>query len=160
MKKWCSCSICPCRPLQPLQVRRTLSVLKSTAGGLLTKEEGIAQELCKYCGGIMRPMLTSNSERKDHLNDLPKRCRDAGEKLWQEPTLSMVYEAPGVLDQASSLWHDGFTGAFYKACGSCFAPMLLDVIRELGSTGRLPKEWCEGMTRCVPKEQGCISVDK
>ena len=108
----------------------------------------------------MRPTLTPDLERKEYLSDMPKRWRNAGKKSWQEPSLGMVHEALGALDPASAPGHDGFTGAFYKAFSSYFAPVLLDVIREVGSTGHLPKEWCEGMTRCVPKEQGCISVDK
>jgi hypothetical protein len=37
---------------------------------------------------------------------------------------------------------------------------MLDIIREVESSGRLPASWCEAMTRCIPKEQGCISVEK
>ena len=87
----------------------------------------------------MRPMLTPDLERKDYLNDMPKRWRGAGGKLWQQPSLSMVHEALGALDPASAPRYDGFIGAFYKAYSSRFAPVLLDVIRDVGSTGRLPK---------------------
>ena len=120
----------------------------------------MVQELCSYWSGIMRPALASGSERRAYLSGMPKCWRNAGTKLWWEPSLSMVHEVLGALGPASALGHDGFTGAFYKAYSSYFAPALLDVIREVGSMGHLPKEWCEGMTRCVPKEQGCISVDK
>ena len=72
----------------------------------------------------------------------------------------MVALALRDLDPASAPGNDGFTGAFYKAFSSHFSPTLLDIIREVRETGVLPSSWREGMTRCVPKEQGCIAVSK
>ena len=91
---------------------------------------------------------------------MPERWRGVSEKLWKEPNLHMVALALRELDPALAPGHDGLIGAFYKTFASPFSPALLDLIREVGETGVLPASWCEGMTRCVPKEQVCIAVSK
>ena len=43
------------RLLQQLQSKQKLSVLQSPEGDILTEEEAIAGELCRYWGGVMTP---------------------------------------------------------------------------------------------------------
>ena len=58
--------------------------------------------------------------------------------LWREPDLNMVVLALRELDPLSALGHHGFTRAFYKQFSAHFAPSMLDIIKEVGSLGRLP----------------------
>ena len=73
----------------------------------------------------------------------------------------MVLQALKALDPSSAPERDGFSGAFHKAYFSAyFTPLLLEFIRQFSETGRLPESLCEGMPRCVPKEQECVAVGK
>ena len=148
------------RLLQLLQSKRKLSVLQSPKGASLTEEEAIVGELCRYWAGVMTPTQATDQERRDYLSDMLERWRGVSERSWKEPNLDMVALALRDLDPASAAGYDGFTRAFYKAFSSPFSAALLDIIREVRETGVLPASWCEGMTRCVPKEQGCIAVLK
>ena len=97
-------------------------MLQSLEGNILTEEEAIAGELCKYWGGVMTPTQATDQERRDYPFGMPERRRGASEKLWREPTLDMVALALRDLDPASALGNDWFTGAFYKAFSSHFSP--------------------------------------
>ena len=138
------------RLLQQLQSKRKFSVLQSPEGDILTEEEAIAGELCRYWGGVMMPTQATDQERRYYLSDMPERWRGVLEKLWKEPNLDIVALALKEFDPASAPGDDGFTEAFYKAFSSHFTPAFLDIIREVRETGVLPASWCEGMMRCVP----------
>ena len=135
-------------------------MLQSSTEDILTDKEGIADALCQYWGRIMSPTPATDRQRREYLSNMTERWRGVASKLWKDPDLNMVLLALRELDPSSSPGHDGFTGAFYKQYSTYFALVILDIIREVGDSGRLPESWSEGMTRCVPKEQGCIAVDK
>ena len=100
----------------------------------------------------MSIMGTGDEQRWEYLSDMPKRWWGLASALWRGPDLNMVVLALRKLDPQSAPGHDGFIGAFYEQFSWHLARAMLDIIREVGSCGRLPASWCEGMTRCVPKE--------
>ena len=149
------------RLLRQLQERRQMAAVRTADGKLLTAEDEVAQELCRYWGGVMTPVSPpSEAKCQDYLRNMPRRWNAIVGQLWAPPTMSQAEEALRRLDPSSAPGDDGVPASVYRKFPSIFAPRMLQAVETAIREGGMPPSWIKGMTRCVPKTVGAMRADQ
>ena len=111
------------RLLRQLQERRHMAAVCTADGRVLMAEDDVAEELCRFWGGVMTPAAPPlEAQCQDYLRGMPRRWRGIPGQLWTPPTLSQTEEALGRLVPSSAPGDDGVPASVYRKFPAIFAP--------------------------------------
>ena len=148
------------RLMQQVQDRRTYSVLRSSAGHLISHRRGIACELVEYWSGVVTGGSKTERECLQWLHScgLPAQWRTLVPLPWKPCTDELVAAALRQMDPSSSPGDDGIRVGVYQAFSGFFVPHMVTAYGKIEHRG-IPESWVVALVRTLAKEPGSAAVE-